>query len=78
MFAATDSNVSALALLDAIPAFVAIRQMWLVGLHIGLGDRFGWGWINDRHFHGQLKVLREWEKNWLGRPSDWLQPGAGS
>jgi Ser/Thr protein kinase RdoA (MazF antagonist) len=63
---------------DAIPAFVAIRQMWLVGLHIGLGDRFGWGWINDRYFDGQLKVLREWEKNWLGRPSDWLQPGAGS
>jgi Ser/Thr protein kinase RdoA (MazF antagonist) len=31
---------------DVIPAFVAIRQIWLVGLHIGLGDRFGWEWIN--------------------------------
>ena len=59
--------------IDAIPAFVAIRQIWLVGLHIGMGDRFGWGWINDRYFDSQLKVLRDWE-SWLSRPGDWLQP----
>jgi Ser/Thr protein kinase RdoA (MazF antagonist) len=32
---------------DAVPVFVAIRQIWLMGLHISIGDRFGWGWIND-------------------------------
>ena len=58
---------------DAIAAFVAIRQIWLLGLHIGSGDRFGWEWINDGYFDSQLKVLRDWE-NWLSRPSAvWLQ-----
>jgi Ser/Thr protein kinase RdoA (MazF antagonist) len=57
----------------AIPAFVAIRQIWLVGLHISLGDRFGWGWMNDGYFDRQLKVLRDWDKNFLERPgSAWL------
>jgi Ser/Thr protein kinase RdoA (MazF antagonist) len=63
---------------DAMPAFVAIRQIWLLGLHIGSGDRFGWGWINDSYFDRQLKVLRDWEENWLSRPSaTWLQADAG-
>jgi Ser/Thr protein kinase RdoA (MazF antagonist) len=65
---------------DAIAAFVAIRQIWLLGLHIGNGDRFGWGWINDDYFDRQFKVLRDWEKNWLSRPSAvWLQvPDGGA
>lgn len=62
---------------DAIAAFVAIRQIWLLGLHIGSGDRFGWGWINDSYFDRQLKVLRDWEKNWLSRPGvPWLEADA--
>jgi Ser/Thr protein kinase RdoA (MazF antagonist) len=59
---------------DAIPVFVAIRQIWLMGLHIGLGDRFGWGWLNDGYFDRYLKILRDWEENWLDRPSaEWLR-----
>jgi Ser/Thr protein kinase RdoA (MazF antagonist) len=54
--------------LAAIPAFVAIRQIWLMGLHISLADRFGWGWLNDRYFDRHLKVLRDWQKNFLDRP----------
>ncbi len=62
---------------DAMAVFVAIRQIWLLGLHIGSGDRFGWGWINDGYFDNQLKVLRDWENNWLGRPSStWLRVDA--
>lgn len=57
----------------AIPVFVAIRHIWLVGLHVSLGDRFGWGWMNDSYFDRQLKVLRDWEKNFLDRPARaWL------
>jgi len=53
--------------------FVAIRHIWLVGLHVSLGDRFGWGWMNDSYFDRQLKVLRDWEKNFLDRPARaWL------
>ena len=50
---------------DALIAFVAIRQIWLMGVHISIGDTFGWGWINDSYFDSQLKILREWEHNWL-------------
>jgi Ser/Thr protein kinase RdoA (MazF antagonist) len=61
---------------DAVPVFVAIRQIWLIGLHVSLGDRFAWGWINDGYFDRQLKVLRDWEKDWLNRPgAEWLQAG---
>ena len=64
--------------LDAIPAFVAIRQLWLMGLHVGLGDRFGWGWINDGYFDRQLKVLRDWEKNYLDQSgAELLRPPIG-
>jgi Ser/Thr protein kinase RdoA (MazF antagonist) len=62
--------------IDAIPVFAAIRQIWLIGLHIGLADRFGWGGLNDRYFDRQLKVLRDWEKNFLDRPvAEWLPSG---
>ena len=60
----------------AIPVFAAIRQIWLIGLHIGLADRFGWGGLNDPYFDRQLKVLRDWEMNFLDRPvADWLPGG---
>jgi Ser/Thr protein kinase RdoA (MazF antagonist) len=63
---------------DAISTFVAIRQIWLLGLHVGMGDRFGWSWINDTYFDRQLQMLRDWEKNWLSRPGAiWLQGDAG-
>jgi Ser/Thr protein kinase RdoA (MazF antagonist) len=61
----------------AIPNFVAIRQLWLTGLHIGLADRFGWGWLNDRYFDRQFKVLRNWQKSFLDRPiANWLSRGS--
>ena len=60
----------------AIPIFAAIRQVWLIGLNIGLADRFGWGGLNDRYFDRQLKVLRDWETNFLDRPvAEWLPGG---
>jgi len=58
---------------DAIPAFVAVREIWLRGLHIEIGDRFGWGWMNAGYYDHHLRVLREWDNNDLSRPgADWL------
>jgi Ser/Thr protein kinase RdoA (MazF antagonist) len=60
----------------AIPTFVAIRQIWLTGLHVALADRFGWRFLNDQYFDRQLRVLRNWQKNFLDRPAaDWLPVG---
>jgi len=72
-----DSTVAP-ADMAAIPTFVAIRQIWVVGMHIGLGDRFGWGWMNDGYFDRHLKILRDWEENFLDRPAtEWLLPSEG-
>ena len=59
----------------AIPAFVAIRQILLVGLRVSLGDRLGFGWMDDRFFDRQFKVLRDWETNFLDRPARAWLPG---
>ena len=60
--------------LAAIPAFVAVRQIWLIGLHLGLADRFGANWLNERYYDRQLKILRGWEESFLSRPAvAWLE-----
>ena len=57
----------------AIPTFVAVREIWLRGLHIDIGDRFGWGWMNDWYYDHHLRVLRNWDTHFLGhRDAGWL------
>jgi Ser/Thr protein kinase RdoA (MazF antagonist) len=46
--------------LAAVPLFVAIRHIWLLGLHTGNGDDWGYGWLTNRYFGRQMKFLREW------------------
>ena len=62
---------------DAIPTFMAIRQIWLLGFQVGSCDRFGWGWIGEDYLDRQLKMLHDWEESWLSRPgSAWFgHPG---
>ena len=61
----------------AVPAFVALRQIWIMGLHVSIADRFGWGWIGDPYFDHQLKILRDWDQRFLNRPiAEWLLPKA--
>ena len=63
--------------IEAIPAFVAIREIWLLGLHIDIGNQFGWGWINDGYYDHHFKVLRDWDKNVLDRhDAGWLRESA--
>lgn len=58
---------------SAIPAFVAIRQIWLMGLHLDLADRFGSGWLNDSYFDRSIAILHRWDETYLRRPdADWL------
>ncbi|MFI5011059.1 MAG: phosphotransferase enzyme family protein [Hyphomicrobiales bacterium] len=74
------SSRQALACEDvvAIPEFVSIRQVWLMGLQIGLAERFGSGWLTDRYFDRQLQVLRDWEATYVRRPiEEWLSVVSG-
>jgi Ser/Thr protein kinase RdoA (MazF antagonist) len=47
--------------IQATPYFVAIRQIWLLGLHAGNGQDWGFGWMDDQYFDEEIKFLREWE-----------------
>lgn len=50
----------------ATPYFVALRHLWLLGLHTGNRQDWGIGWMNDAYFDDALKFLREWEAEHLG------------
>lgn len=43
----------------AIPLFVAVRQLWLIGLHTGRSSVWG-AWQDDAYFDGKLKFLSAW------------------
>lgn len=51
--------------IQATPYFVAIRQLWLLGLHAANGQDWGFGWMHDRYFDRALKFLHEWEAEYL-------------
>lgn len=46
--------------LKAIPIFVAIREIWLMGLHTGNSHIWSCGWQNDDYFNTNLQFLRHW------------------
>lgn len=46
--------------LKAIPIFVAIREIWLMGLHTGNSHIWSCGGQNDHYFNTNLKFLRDW------------------
>lgn len=45
--------------LAMIPVFVAVRQLWLIGLHTGQSAVWG-AWQDDGYFDGKLKFLSAW------------------
>jgi Ser/Thr protein kinase RdoA (MazF antagonist) len=51
--------------LAAVPLFVAIRHIWLLGLHAGNGQDWGYGWQDDRYYDRALQFLRTWEMKHL-------------
>lgn len=55
--------------IQAIPYFVALRHVWLMGLHAGSRQDFGMAWMNDAYFDDAITFLREWEAEHLGTPN---------
>jgi Ser/Thr protein kinase RdoA (MazF antagonist) len=53
--------------IDAIPYFVAARQLWLVGLHCRHADEWSGGYLNDAYFRRRLRIVRELveERGWV-------------
>jgi Ser/Thr protein kinase RdoA (MazF antagonist) len=51
--------------LRSIPYFVAIRHLWILGLHTGNSHDWGIGWLNDAYFDRAIKFFREWESEFL-------------
>ncbi|MFC1525574.1 hypothetical protein ACFL6X_02055 [Candidatus Latescibacterota bacterium] len=45
--------------LAATSAFVALRHVWLIGLHAQLSMLSG-GWLDDGYFDEHLGILRRW------------------
>ena len=46
---------------EAVPLFVPMRHIWLLGLHTSNGDDWGYGWLDHNYFDRGLEYLREWE-----------------
>ena len=51
--------------LEAVPLFVAIRHIWLLGLDTGNGDDWGYGGLDGNYFDWGLTFLRDWEAEHL-------------
>ena len=50
--------------IQAIPYFVALRHVWLMGLHTENRQDFGMAWMNEAYFDQALKFFREWEEEY--------------
>ena len=48
--------------LEATKVFVAIRHIWLLGLHTQGAEGWSRGWINDGYFDFHLKFVKRWIK----------------
>lgn len=46
---------------ETIPAFAALRELWMMGLHADVMDRnAGCCWYQDDYFDYQIKIFRLW------------------
>jgi Ser/Thr protein kinase RdoA (MazF antagonist) len=51
--------------LQAVPLFIGIRHLWLLGLHTGNGQDWGFLWMNDEYFDNAMKFFREWDSEYF-------------
>lgn len=50
---------------NAVPLFIGIRHLWLMGVHAANADDLGFGWVKDSYFERGFKFLRDWEGDYL-------------
>ena len=48
---------------EAINAFIAIRHIWVMGLHSQLCPNVGYHFMNDVYFDNKIKIIKEWIKS---------------
>jgi len=53
--------------LEAVPLFIGVRHLWLLGLHISNGGDTGFGWLNDAYIDRGLKFLHDWDKEYFSK-----------
>lgn len=58
------------ASLASIPYFVAVRHIWLVGVHAAKRGVHGFGWMSDKYIDRQLKLWREMEAECFNKTTD--------
>ena len=46
--------------LAAVPVFVALRQIWLLGLQCGIAATYGTGFLTQLSFEKQVGFLKRW------------------
>ena len=51
--------------LSAVPLFIAVRHIWLMGIHASNTRYLGYGWVNDSYFDRELGFIRKWENEYL-------------
>jgi Ser/Thr protein kinase RdoA (MazF antagonist) len=53
---------------DATPLLVAVRELWLLGVHARHGSNRGFGWnaLNDDYLDRRFEFLRRWAHERLG------------
>jgi Ser/Thr protein kinase RdoA (MazF antagonist) len=51
--------------IQAVPFFVAIRHVWLLGIHTSNEQDWGFAWMNDQYFDQAVAFLRAWEEEFL-------------
>lgn len=51
--------------MKAIPLFIGIRHVWMMGVHASIAPHQGYGWIDDKYYDLQLAFLRRWQTECL-------------
>jgi Ser/Thr protein kinase RdoA (MazF antagonist) len=52
---------------DAVPIFVAVRDIWHLAYHLGNAQRGGeWWWLDGAYLEQRLQTMRNWAREQLG------------
>jgi len=52
--------------LSAVPLFVAVRHIWMMGLNTSIASFFGDSWVNSSYFDREIGFIRKYDAECLG------------